>query len=100
MNNEVLNQAALFFIAFTILSIISLVISRKNAKKYELENPLEDRKAKARKEKLMERHINNSLVSIKGKDYILHQLSELLKKKIINEEEFQILKLSLEENRF
>jgi hypothetical protein len=48
----------------------------------------------------MERHINNSLVSIKGKDYILHQLSESLKKKIINEEEFEILKLSLEENRF
>ena len=100
MNNEVLNEAALFFIAFAILSIISLVLSRKNAKKYELENPLKDRKAKARKERLIERHINRSLVTIKGKDYILAKLSQSLKKKIIDEEEFEILKLSLEENRF
>ena len=95
MSNEVLNEAALFIIAFTILSIISLVISKKNAKKYELENPLQDRKDKARKEKLIERHINRSLVTIKGKDYILAELSKSLKKKIINEEEFQILKSSL-----
>ena len=100
MSNEVLNEAVLFFVAFAILSIISLIISKKNAKKYELENPLQDRKDKARKEKLIERHINRSLVTIKGKDYILHQLSASLKKKILNEEEFDILKLSLEEGRF
>jgi len=100
MSNVVLNEAALFFVAFAILSIISLIISKKNAKKYELENPLEARKAKARKERLIERHIHRSLITIKGKDYILRQLSETLKKKIINEEEFQILKLFLEENRF
>ena len=100
MSNEVLTQAVIFFIAFVILSVISLIISKKNAKKYELENPLQERKAKARKERLIERHINRSLVTIKGQDYILRQLLESLKKKIINEEEFEILKLSLEENRF
>ena len=97
MSNEVLNEAALFFIAFAILSIISLVLSKKNAKKYELENPLKDRKAKARKERLIERHINNSLVDIKGKAYILYGLSKSLKKGIITEEEFQILKSSLDD---
>ncbi len=96
MSNEVLNEAALFFIAFTILSIISLVISKKNAKRYELENPLQDRKEKARKERLIERHINNSLVDIKGKAYIVAELSKSLKKEIINEEEFQILKSYLD----
>ena len=96
MNDEVLNEAVIFFMAFAILSIISLVISRRNAKKYELENPLHERKEKARKERLIERHINNSLVSIKGKDYIVAQLSKSLKKKIINEEEFQVLKSSLQ----
>ena len=97
MSNEVLNEAVLFFVAFAILSIISLIISKKNAKKYELENPLQDRKDKARKEKLIERHINRSLVTIKGKDYIIAQLSKSLRNKIINEEEFQILKSSLDD---
>jgi len=100
MSNEVLSQAALFFAVFAILSIVSLVISRRNAKKYELENPLEERRAKARKERLIERHIHNSLVSIKGKEYAIAGLLKSLEKKIINEEEFEILKLSVEEGRF
>jgi len=100
MSSEVLGQATLFFVVFAILSIISLVISRKNAKKYELENPLQERRAKARKEKLIERHIHNSLVSIKGKEYVIASLVKSLEKKIINEEEFEILKLSVEEGCF
>ena len=95
--DTIFTQALLFLIVFAILSIISMIISKKNAKKYELENPLQDRKDKARKDNLVERYINNSLVRIKGKDFILLKLSKLLKKKIINEEEFQILKLSLDE---
>lgn len=96
MSNEVLSEAALFFVVFAILSIISLIISKKNAKKYEEENSLEDRKEKVRKERLIERHINNSLVDIKGKAYILAELSKSLQKKIINKEEFQVLKSNLE----
>lgn len=99
MSNEVLNQTALFFIAFAVLSIISLVISKKNAKKYEFENSIQDRKDKARKENLIERYINLSLLRVKGEDYMLEKLSKLLKEKIISEEEFQILRLSLEEYR-
>jgi len=97
MSDEVLNEAAIFFIAFTILSIVSLVISKRNAKKYELENPLQERKDRARKEKLIERHIHNSLVTIKGKEHTSAQLSKSLKNKIINEEEFQMLKSILDE---
>ncbi len=92
----IFNQATLFFLVFALLSIISYFVSKRNAKKYELENPLQDRKEKVRNEKLIERHINNSLVVIKGKDFILAELSKSLENKIINEEEFQVLKLDLD----
>ena len=96
MSNEVLSEAALFFVVFAILSIISLIISKKNAKKFELENSLEDRKEKVRRERLIERHINNSLVTIKGKAFILTELSKSVKKNILSEKDFQILKFSLD----
>lgn len=95
--DNIFNDAILFFICFAILSIISIVVSKKSAKKYERENPLQQRKDAVKKEKLLDMYINTSMVKIKGKDIILADLSKLLKNKTIDEEEFQILKLSLDE---
>ena len=90
-------EAIMFFILFIILAIISFFISKKNAKKYEREHPLQDRKDAARKDKLVEMYINTSMVKVKGKDIIVSELSQLLKNKTIDEEEFQILKSSLDD---
>lgn len=95
--DNIFNDAILFFICFAILSIISLVVSKKSAKKYERENPLQERKDVARKDKLFERYINASMVKVKGKDIILAELSKLLQNKTIDEEEFQILKSTLDD---
>ncbi len=90
-------EAIMFFISFIILAIISLFISKKSAKKYEREHPLQDRKDAARKERLVGMHINTSMVKVKGKDIIVSELLQLLKNKTIDEEEFQILKSSLDD---
>jgi|GEM_PF-5817236 len=91
----IISEAIVFFILFATLSIISIFISKINAKNYERENPLQDRKDAARKEKLVEMYINYSMVKVKGKDTILAELLKLLKNKTIDKEEFQILKTSL-----
>ena len=93
--DNIFNDAILFFICFAILSIISIVISKKSAKKYERENPLQQRKDAVKKDKLLDMYINTSMVKVKGKDIILADLSKLVKNKTIDEEEFQILKSSL-----
>ena len=96
--DAIFNEAVIFFIFFVILAIVSIVISKKNAKKYERENPLQERKDAARKERLSDMYLNSSMIKIKGKDIILSDLSKLLKEKTINEEEFKILKSSLYED--
>ena len=93
--DTIFNEAIIFFIFFAILAIISVFISKKNAKKYERENPLQERKDAARKDKLVGMYINVSIVKMKGKDVILSDLEKLLNDKIIDEEELQILKSSL-----
>ena len=95
--DTIFSEAIIFFIFFTILAIISILISKKNAKKYERENPLQERKDAAKKDKLVEMYINFSMVKIKGKDAILADLSKLLQDKTIDEEEFQMLKSSLDD---
>ena len=94
--DNIFNDAILFFICFTILSVISIVVSKKSAKKYEQEHPLQQRKDAAKKNKLLDMYINTSMVKVKGKDIILADLSKLVKNKTIDEEEFQILKSSLD----
>ena len=95
--DTIFGEAIVFFILFATLAIISIFISKINAKKYERENPLQERKDAARKDKLVEMYINSSMVKVKGKDIILADLSKLLKNQTIDEEEFQILKSSLDD---
>lgn len=95
--DTIFNEAIIFFIFFVILAIVSIFISKKNAKNYERANPLQKRKDAARRDKLVGMYINFSMVKMKGKDIILSDLSKLLNDKIIDEEEFQILKSSLKD---
>ena len=93
--DTIFNEAIVFFAFFAILAVVSVVISKKNAKKYEDQNPLQERKDAARKERLVDMYLNSSMIKIKGKDIILSNLSKLLEERTINEEEFKILKTSL-----
>ena len=90
--NGIMKEAVLFFTLFAIMSIISIIISRKHAKNYELKNPLDERKATARKRKIIERYLDSFSIKINGKDAILLKISKHLENKVINEEEFEMLK--------
>lgn len=93
--DTIFNEAIIFFVFFATLAIISIFVSKRNAKKYEHENPLQERKDAARRDRLVGMHLNFSMVKIKGKDVILTEFSQLQKDKIIDDEEFDILKSSL-----
>ena len=91
----IVKDAVLFFTLFTIMSIISIIISKKHAKNYELKHPIHERKAAERKRKLIEHYLNSSSIKIKGKAATLLEISKLLEEKLIDEEEFEILKESI-----
>ena len=88
-------QAILFFTLFGTMFIVSFFISRKGAKKFESEHSLEERKAAAKKEKLIDMFLNSSIIKIQGKEATLMDLAYDLKKGAINKEEFKILKETL-----
>ncbi len=86
------NEAILFVAIFGIMSIVSIIISKKNAKKYETNNPLEERKT-ARREEELKKKLSDVVVqrSSDRVDKLLH-LSKMLEDKIISEDEFKMLK--------
>jgi len=88
-------EAILFVAIFGIMSIISIIISKRNAKKYELENPLDARRA-ARKEAELEKELLR-LVPQKNDDKTsrLIELSKMLEDGTISKEEFKVLKQNL-----
>ena len=92
---NVYQEAILFFTLFGIMSILSFLVSRKNAREYEREHPLEERKAIVRERELVDLFLNSSYIKIKGKAIILLELSQLLEDRAINQEEFKILKHKL-----
>ena len=92
INETILSEAVLFIALFASMSIISYFVSRKNAKIYELEHPLQERKDTLRKRELVDNNLNSSIIKIKGKDAVLLDLSKKLEKKRINKEEFKMLK--------
>jgi len=89
-------EAAFFIAIIVIMAIVSLIISKKNAKKYELEHPVQDRKDAQRKRKLVDKYLNSSFIKINGKDAAFLELSMLLRNETIDEEEFKILKDTLD----
>ncbi len=86
------NEAILFVAIFSIMSIISIIISKRNAKKFEKENPLEERKA-ARKEEESKKQLDNADIKYnEDKTAKVLELSNMLKDGLIDEDEFKTLK--------
>ena len=85
-NEAIYTEAILFFAVFTTMYIISFFVSRKNAKKFEEENPLEIRKTKLQKQKELER----------AKIKRLPELTKLYSTGIINHREYKLLQRNLD----
>lgn len=93
--NSIYTEAILFVSVFAVMSIVSIIISRRNAKKFESENPLEDRKA-ARREETLKKEIEETTVNIQKNDIDrLLELSTMLKDGLISLQEFDTLKANL-----
>ncbi len=99
MNSNALDsvfvEASLFIMLFLIMWIVSFFISRKHARKYEQETPLHERRAARRKKELIDRFLTITHLRERDKTAAILWLSKLLKKNIINDEEFEILKEGL-----
>ncbi len=89
---SIFSEAILFIALFATMSVISLIVSRKNAKTYALQHPLQERKDTTRKRKLVDMYLNSSSTKIRGKDAVLSDLLRVLEDNKINKEEFKILK--------
>lgn len=90
------NEAILFFAIFAFMSIVSFIISRRNAKKYELEHSIKERQDARIKDELIYAHLNSSSIKIIGKKAKHEELLKKLKIEVINEKEYKILKESLD----
>lgn len=98
-NNDfsgIYTEAIVFFIVFALMSIVSIIISKKNAKKYELEHSIKERQDARKKDELIHTHLNSSGVKIMGKEVKAQELLKRLNHGIINEEEYKILKEHLD----
>ncbi len=93
--NSIYIEAILFILVVFVLSVFSIIVSKRNAKQYEIDNPLEDRRAARREEELRKKLDDLPLKKDENKLDKLNELSEMLKNGIINEEEFKILKKEL-----
>ncbi len=94
--DSIYNEAILFVVVFLSMSIFSWIWSKRNAKKYEIDNPLEERKA-ARKAAL-EKEVR--IINTKGKkfkDSRLKELVNMLRDDILYKDEFELLKKNLED---
>jgi hypothetical protein len=90
------NEAILFFAIFAFMSIVSFVISRRNAKKYEREHSIQKRRELRIKDDLIHMHLNSSGIKIMGKKAKYEELLKKLNIGVINEDEYKILKESLD----
>ncbi len=93
--SSIYTEAFAFVMVIGFMSIVSIYYSRKHAKEYEIDNPIEERRA-ARK-KIEEEELKNQFiiraVDEKGNkiDRLL-ELQEMFKDGIINTEELEVLK--------
>lgn len=93
--DSIYNEAILFVVVFLSMSIFSWIWSRRNAKKYEVDNPLEERREA--KKKILKKEIR--IIHTKGKkfkDRRLKELVNMLRDDILYKDEFELLKKNLE----
>jgi len=96
--NSIYKEAGLFVVVIGIMSVISIVYSRRHAKQYEIDNPLENRKTvrkKALEDELKKQFQMRALDKNGNKIDRMMELSKMLKDGIITEDEFQSLKKSV-----
>jgi len=96
--SSIYKEATAFVVVIGIMAVISIYFSRKHAAQYELDNPLEDRKAARQKElenELKKQFQMRALDENGNKIDRMMELSKMLKDGIITEDEFQSLKKSV-----
>jgi uncharacterized protein with NRDE domain len=77
------------------LFIISFFITKRNAKKFEDEHSIQERKEAAKKERLVNTFLNTSTIKILGKEATLQELTHKLDRGAINKQEYTILEQTL-----
>ena len=92
----IFSEAILFIAIFTVMAIISLMISKRSAKKYESDHSVKERKEGRIKDELVHKFLNSSSIKIVGKKVKHEELLKKLKHEAITQEEYQILKEHLD----
>ena len=92
---SIYTEAIVFIAVFGVMSIVSIIISKRNAKKFEAEHPLEERKA-IRREEILKKELQDVQEVSKNSDLDkLIELSSMLKSDLISQKEFDTLKANL-----
>ena len=93
--SSIYNEAIAFVLVIAFMSAVSIYYSKKHAKKFELDNPIEDRKAaivKAQEEELKNQFLMRTVDKNGNKIDRLVELKEMLDDGLITPEEFQVFK--------
>ena len=80
---SIYNEAILFVVVFSIMSVVSIIISKRQAKKYTKESSLEEKSD----------NIENEIIS-KNENRLI-DLRKLVNKGLLKKEEFEILKRAM-----
>ncbi len=87
--NSIHIEAALFVAVFTLMSIISIIVSKKHAKQNVLKDREKRKKQKAEKE--AENQLKSDTIKETHEVKRVTELSKMLKDGLITDEEFQVL---------
>ena len=93
--NSIYTEAVAFVVVIGFMSLVSLYYSKKHAKEYEINNPIEDRRAaikKAEDEEIKNQFIMRTVDKNGNKVERLVELKEMLDDGLITKEEFQVFK--------
>ncbi len=93
--NSIYTEATAFVIVIGFMSLVSIYYSRKHAKAYEEEHPIQERKAalkKAEEEKLKNQFVMRAVDENGNKVDRLLELKQMLDEGLISKEEFQVFK--------
>ena len=93
--NSIYTEAFAFVVVIGFMSLVSIYYSRKHAKEYEEDNPIEERQAavkKAEEEAIKNQFIMRTVDKNGNKIERLVELKQMLDEGLITKEEFQVFK--------
>ena len=93
--SSIYTEAFAFVVVIGFMSIVSIYYSRKHAKAYEIDNPIEERRAARRaveKEEIKKQFAIRTIDKNGNKIERLVELKQMLDDGLITEEEFQVFK--------